>query len=107
MAEAVIRVEKLVHVYPRGNVKALKGIDLDINKGDVVSIVGQNGSGKTTLVRHFNGLLRPTEGKVYLMGEDSTGKYPKRIGGCLRTQHDGRKSGLYVSISGRTDCGFS
>ena len=35
MAEAVIRVEKLVHVYPRGNVKALKGIDLDINKGDV------------------------------------------------------------------------
>ena len=49
MAEAVIRVEKLVHVYPRGNVKALKGIDLDINKGDVVSIVGQNGSGKTTL----------------------------------------------------------
>ena len=74
MAEAVIRVEKLVHVYPRGNVKALKGIDLDINKGDVVSIVGQNGSGKTTLVRHFNGLLRPTEGKVYLMGEDSTGK---------------------------------
>lgn len=51
-----------------------KGIDLDINQGDIVSIVGQNGSGKTTLVRHFNGLLRPTEGKVYLMGEDSSGK---------------------------------
>lgn len=74
MAQAVIRVEKLVHVYPRGNVRALKGIDLDINQGDIVSIVGQNGSGKTTLVRHFNGLLRPTEGKVYLMGEDSSGK---------------------------------
>lgn len=74
MAQAVIRVEKLVHVYPRGNVRALKGIDLDIKQGDIVSIVGQNGSGKTTLVRHFNGLLRPTEGKVYLMGEDSSGK---------------------------------
>ncbi len=74
MSEAVIHVENLVHVYPRGNVKALKGINLDINKGDVVSIVGQNGSGKTTLVRHFNGLLRPTEGKVLLLGEDSAGK---------------------------------
>lgn len=59
MAQAVIRVEKLVHVYPRGNVRALKGIDLDINQGDIVSIVGQNGSGKTTLVRHFNGLRAP------------------------------------------------
>lgn len=74
MSEAVIHVENLVHVYPRGNVKALKGINLDINKGDIVSIVGQNGSGKTTLVRHFNGLLRPTEGKVFLLGEDSAGK---------------------------------
>ena len=44
MSEAVIHVENLVHVYPRGNVKALKGINLDINKGDIVSIVGQNGS---------------------------------------------------------------
>ena len=68
MAQAVIRVENLVHIYPRGEVKALKGINLDINKGDVVSIVGQNGSGKTTLVRHFNGLLRPNEGKVYIIG---------------------------------------
>ena len=74
MAESVIRTEKLVHVYPRGNVKALKGIDLEIYRGDIVSIVGQNGSGKTTLVRHFNGLLRPTEGKVFLMGEDCSGK---------------------------------
>ena len=40
MAEAVIRVEKLVHVYPRGNVKALKGIDLDIRKGEIFGIGG-------------------------------------------------------------------
>ena len=69
----MIRFIDVYKEYDNGT-KALKGIDLDINKGDVVSIVGQNGSGKTTLVRHFNGLLRPTEGKVYLMGEDSTGK---------------------------------
>ena len=72
MAQVAIRTEKLVHTYPRGNVMALKGVDLEIYVGDILSIVGQNGSGKTTLVRHFNGLLRPTSGKVYLMGEDTT-----------------------------------
>lgn len=59
MAQVAIRTEKLVHTYPRGNVMALKGVDLEIYVGDILSIVGQNGSGKTTLVRHFNGLLRP------------------------------------------------
>lgn len=72
--KAVIEVENLVHVYPRGNVKALKGVSLKIYEGDIVSIVGQNGSGKTTLVRHFNGLLRPTEGTVKLLGEDTANK---------------------------------
>ena len=62
MAQVAIRTEKLVHTYPRGNVMALKGVDLEIYVGDILSIVGQNGSGKTTLVRHFNGLLRPTSG---------------------------------------------
>ena len=63
MAQVAIRTEKLGHTYPRGNVMALKGVDLEIYVGDILSIVGQNGSGKTTLVRHFNGLLRPTSGK--------------------------------------------
>lgn len=53
MAQVAIRTEKLVHTYPRGNVMALKGVDLEIYVGDILSIVGQNGSGKTTLVRHF------------------------------------------------------
>ncbi|HYI22810.1 MAG TPA: ABC transporter ATP-binding protein [Candidatus Limnocylindrales bacterium] len=53
----------LVFDYP-GEVRALDGIDLTISAGERVAIVGQNGSGKTTLVRHFNGLLRPTSGKV-------------------------------------------
>ncbi|HOA41491.1 MAG TPA: ABC transporter ATP-binding protein [Halanaerobiales bacterium] len=74
MSETVIRTENLVHVYPRGEVKALKGVNLEIKKDDVVSIIGQNGSGKTTLVRHFNGLLKPTSGKVYLFDEDTEGQ---------------------------------
>lgn len=72
--KVVIETQDLVHVYPKGGVKALKGVNLKIYEGDVVSIVGQNGSGKTTLVRHFNGLLRPTSGSVKLMGEDTAGK---------------------------------
>ncbi len=74
MKNPVIEVENLVHVYPRGSVKALKGVNLTIYDDDIVSIIGQNGSGKTTLVRHFNGLLRPTSGKVKLLGEDTKDK---------------------------------
>ena len=74
MADVAVRTENLVHVYPKGEVRALTGVSLDIHVGEIVSIIGQNGSGKTTLVRHFNGLLRPTEGEVFLMGENSAGK---------------------------------
>jgi energy-coupling factor transport system ATP-binding protein len=54
-----------------GETRALDGVDLSIARGERVAIVGQNGSGKTTLVRHFNGLLRPTEGRVFVDGADA------------------------------------
>jgi energy-coupling factor transport system ATP-binding protein len=46
-------------------------VSLDIGQGERVAIIGQNGSGKTTLVRHLNGLLRPTEGRVLVDGTDA------------------------------------
>jgi energy-coupling factor transport system ATP-binding protein len=61
--EPIIEVENLSYIYPDGT-EALKGIDLKINDGDFIAIIGPNGSGKTTLVKHFNGLLMPTQGKV-------------------------------------------
>jgi energy-coupling factor transport system ATP-binding protein len=67
---AAVQVSGLVHVYP-GGTRALDGVDLRIEPGDRIAIVGQNGSGKSTLVRHFNGLLRPTEGRVEIGGADA------------------------------------
>jgi energy-coupling factor transport system ATP-binding protein len=72
-AEVVLQVASLVHVYPDGT-RALDGVDLAIRRGERIAIVGQNGSGKTTLVRHFNGLLRPTEGRVLVDGADAAGR---------------------------------
>ncbi|OEU74650.1 MAG: cobalt ABC transporter ATP-binding protein [Desulfuromonadales bacterium C00003107] len=59
----VIQCTDLEHTYPNG-VNALQGIDLEINLGEMVAIIGQNGSGKTTLAKHFNGLLMPTGGDI-------------------------------------------
>ena len=69
----MIRVESLVHVY-EGGTRAVDGVDLTIDAGQRVAIVGQNGSGKSTLVRHFNGLLRPTEGRVLIDGQETKGR---------------------------------
>jgi energy-coupling factor transport system ATP-binding protein len=66
-----IEVRGLGHVYPLeggGKVAALQGVDLTIERGGVVALVGPNGSGKSTLARHFNGLLLPTAGQVWIDG---------------------------------------
>ena len=52
-------------------VYALRGIDLDINRGEFIAIVGHNGSGKSTLAKHFNSLYLPTSGKVIVDGTDT------------------------------------
>ena len=66
----MIEVEDVYFTYPNG-VEALKGISLKIEDGEFVAIMGQNGAGKTTLVKHFNGLLKPTRGRVLIDGVDT------------------------------------
>src|SRR5512135_438011 len=70
MPPVPIEADRLSHVYP-GGVLALKATSLQVQAGEVLGVVGQNGSGKTTLVKHFNGLLRPSSGRLLVMGEDS------------------------------------
>jgi energy-coupling factor transport system ATP-binding protein len=68
-----ISVEDLMFRYPNGRV-ALRGVTLGIETGTTVALMGKNGAGKTTLARHFNGLLRPTSGKVTVRGIDVSRK---------------------------------
>lgn len=69
---AVIKTEKLTYVYGEGTPfrkVAVDNVDLEIEKGDFAGIIGHTGSGKSTLIQHFNGLLKPTSGAVYIDGE--------------------------------------
>jgi len=79
----LIDVRSLSHHY-NGTRDALNGIDLQIARGEFIALVGKNGAGKTTLAKHFNGLLKPTAGKVIVSGKDtnrySIGTLSKTVG---------------------------
>jgi putative ABC transport system ATP-binding protein len=70
--EPIIRLENVWKVYQLGKVEltALKGISLDINRGDFATIMGPSGSGKSTLLNMIGALDFPTRGKVFLRGKD-------------------------------------
>lgn len=68
--ESLIQVRGLKKYYKNGAVKALDGIDIDINPGEVVVVVGPSGSGKSTFLRSLNLLEMPTEGQIFFDGED-------------------------------------
>ncbi|MCC6297765.1 MAG: ABC transporter ATP-binding protein [Anaerolineales bacterium] len=65
---AMLNVDN-IHTY-YGNIHALNGISLKIEKGEIVTLIGGNGAGKTTTLRTISGLLKPSEGQITLDGED-------------------------------------
>lgn len=70
---AIIKTENLSYVYGEGTPfrkVAIDNINLEIEEGELVGIIGHTGSGKSTLIQHFNGLLKPTSGKVIIDGEE-------------------------------------
>lgn len=66
-------MEKVSFTYPMGQ-QALDSVDLQINPGDFLAIMGENGAGKTTLAKQLNGLLKPSIGRVTVDGDDTTKK---------------------------------
>ena len=68
MPEKVLDVDNLHMIYP-GGVHAVRGISFEVNQGESVAIIGSSGSGKSTVLRCINRLIEPTEGEIYLKGE--------------------------------------
>jgi energy-coupling factor transport system ATP-binding protein len=83
----VIEVQNVSYIYPNG-FKALENVNLTIYEKDYIAIIGQNGSGKTTLAKHFNGILKPSNGRVLVYGMDtrktSTSEIAKKVGYCFQ-----------------------
>jgi len=70
---AIIKTEDLTYVYSAGTPfqkTAVDSVNLEIEQGELVGIIGHTGSGKSTLIQHLNGLLKPTTGKIYIDGQD-------------------------------------
>lgn len=85
-----IRMEDVKHRYPDGT-PSLYGVDLSIEEGDSVAILGANGSGKTTLLLHLNGTLHPLRGSVYIYGKKITKKnvdYARKNVGVIFQESD-------------------
>ena len=79
--DSLIQVHDLKKHYHRGAIKALDGVTVDINKGDVMVVIGPSGSGKSTFLRSLNLLEEPTGGEIIFNGVDITKKKYKDASG--------------------------
>lgn len=84
-------VESVRFTYP-GGAEALRGVTLHVEPGEAVAIIGENGAGKTTLVKQFNGLLKPTHGRVTVgdwdTREHTVAKMAARVGFVFQNPDD-------------------
>lgn len=74
MTETILKAEHLTKIFSteKGSFPAVRDISFAVKKGEALGIVGESGSGKTTAARLVTGLIRPTEGKIFLMGQEIT-----------------------------------
>ncbi len=87
----IVRFESVSFSYP-GGVEALRGIDLAVEDGHAIAVIGENGAGKTTLAKHVNGLLKPSQGKVWVGDWDTSQKtvaqLARRVGYVFQNPDD-------------------
>ena len=81
--DSLIQVTDLKKYYNKGTIKALDGVSVDINRGDVMVVIGPSGSGKSTFLRSLNLLEEPTGGSIVFDGVDITKKKVKNAEGKL------------------------
>ncbi len=76
----MLKIERLTAGY--GHVVALKGVDIEIKQGEIVTIIGANGSGKSTLLKAISGQIKPQSGHVRFEDRDITGRAPEKVVGA-------------------------
>jgi len=86
---SLLKVEDLYTSY--GKINALRGANLEVEEGEIISLIGSNGAGKSTLLSSITGIVPPTKGKIYFEGKDITHKKPNEI----------VKLGISLSLEGR------
>lgn len=104
MVEVVLTLENIHKFY--GDFEALKGISFEIKEGQIFGYLGPNGSGKTTTIKLLLGLIRPSSGNVYILGEDP---YPDNIEAKNVRQHIGSMlefNSLYENLTGLENIAF-
>lgn len=94
-----------VNVY-YGAIHALKGISLEVNRGEIVTLIGSNGAGKTTTLHTISGLLRPREGEIIFKGKDITKvTAPEIVSMGISQVPEGRRIFANMSVSENLDLG--
>ena len=100
----MLKIDNL-HTY-YGNIHALKGISLEVNDGEIVTLIGSNGAGKTTTVKTIAGLLPAAEGDVFFKGEDITCMAPDKIvAKGISLSPEGRQVFPFMSVLENLDMG--
>jgi branched-chain amino acid transport system ATP-binding protein len=93
---AILSVEGLEVAY--GTIPALNGIDLEVQKGEIVTLIGANGAGKTTTLRTISGLLKPRKGDVHFNGKSIAGVKPHIIT-SMGVSHVPEGRGIFANLT--------
>ncbi len=93
---AILSVSNLEVSY--GNITALRGIDLEVRRGEIVTLIGANGAGKTTTLRTISGLLKPRSGEVTYDGRNITGTKPHVIA-AMGVSHVPEGRGIFANLT--------